>query len=163
VPVPRGNMPDRIHVIEDFETDIERRWWLCGRPETKNVPPGRNRACRGVLTNDFDDRMGDARAMYTAVIFNPVPGPPMGKNTRLGFRYWLTGSAPLRIQIYSLTRNYHRHLTLTDLPQGRWETLAVDMTRARRPDGSGGPLGEDERIDDLQFYTDATAELIVDD
>jgi len=30
--------------------------------------------------------MGDPDAMYKAVIFNPVPGPPMGKNTRLTFR-----------------------------------------------------------------------------
>jgi hypothetical protein len=37
------------------------------------------------------------------------------------------------------------------------------MTEARRPDGSGGPLAEDERIDDIQFYTDPDAELLVDD
>jgi hypothetical protein len=37
------------------------------------------------------------------------------------------------------------------------------MTRLRRPDGSGGPLSEDERIDDIQFYVDPTAELIIDD
>ncbi len=162
-PVPRGNFPDRIHVIEDYETDIERRWWLCGKLETKNVPPGSTRACRGVHTNDFDDRMGDPEAAYTAVIFNPVPGPPMGKHTRLGFRYWLKGTSTLRVQLYSLTNGYHRHLTLTDLPEGKWESAVVDMTRARRPDGSGGPLAEDERIDDLQFYTAPDAELILDD
>ena len=64
-------------VIENYQTDIERRWWLVGKVEEKNVPEGSSRACRGVLTNDFDDRMGDANAMYTAVVFNPVPGPPM--------------------------------------------------------------------------------------
>jgi hypothetical protein len=37
------------------------------------------------------------------------------------------------------------------------------MTKCRRPDGSGGPLSENERIDDIQFYTDAGAELIIDD
>jgi hypothetical protein len=101
--------------------------------------------------------------MYTAVIFNPVPGPPMGKDTRLSFRCWLKGTDKLRVQIYSLTNGYHRHLTLTDLPQEKWQALTVDMTRCRRPDGSGGPLSENERIDDIQFYTDASAELIVDD
>jgi hypothetical protein len=150
-------------VVEDFETDIERRWWLCGLLETKQVPPGSRRACRAVLTNDFDDRQGDPRAMYKAVIFNPVPGPPMGKNTRLAFRYRLQGSANLRVQIYSLSKGYHRHLTLTGLPQGSWQEAAVDLTAARRPDGSGGPLGEGERIDDIQFYTDAEAELFIDD
>ena len=33
----------------------------------------------------------------------------------------------------------------------------------RRPDGSGGPLAEDERIDDIQFYIDPRAELLIDD
>jgi inosine-uridine nucleoside N-ribohydrolase len=163
VPIAREGMPNRVHVIEDYETDIERRWWLCGKLETKNVPPGSRRACRAVLTNDFDDRMGQAGAMYKAVIFNPVPGPPMGKNTRLSFRYWLKGTADLRVQIYSLTNGYHRCLTLTKLPQEKWQAATVDMTKARRPDGSGGPLSEDERIDDIQFYADPKAELIIDD
>ena len=72
-----------------------------------------------MLTHDFDDLLGNAKAMYTAVIFNPVPGPPMGKNPRLSFRYWLKGTDTLRVQIYSLTNGYHRHLVLTGLPQGR--------------------------------------------
>jgi hypothetical protein len=37
------------------------------------------------------------------------------------------------------------------------------MTQARRPDGSGGPLSEDERIDDIQFYIAPDAELLIDD
>jgi inosine-uridine nucleoside N-ribohydrolase len=98
-PAERGMMPNRVHVIENYETDIERRWWLCGKLETKNVAPGRGRACRGVLTNDFDDLQGDPKAMYTAVIFNPVPGPPMGAHTRLSFRCWLKGTDRLRVQI----------------------------------------------------------------
>lgn len=161
--VPRGKMPKRVHVCEDFSTDIERRWWMSGKAETKNVPPGRKRVCRGVLTQDFDDLQGDMKAMYTAVIFNPVPGPPMGPKTRLSFRYHLKGSDTLRVQIYSLTNGYHRHLTLTKLPQGTWQQATVDMTQARRPDGSGKALAENERIDDIQFYTDPTAELIVSD
>ena len=136
---------------------------MSGKAETKNLPPGSRRACRGVLTHDFDDLLGNPKAMYTAVIFNPVPGPPMGKNTRLSFRYWLKGTDKLRVQIYSLSNGYHRHLTLTGLPQGAWQSATVDMTAARRPDGTGGPLSEGERIDDIQFYTDPSAELIIDD
>ncbi len=58
---------------------------------------------------------------------------------------------------------YHRHLTLTKLPQKKWQPLTVDMTKCRRPDSSGGPLSENERIDDIQFYTDPGVELIIDD
>src|SRR5207253_1641391 len=96
-------------------------------------------------------------------IFNPVPGPPMGSNTRLTFKYWLKRTSDLRVQLYTLSKGYHRHLTLTGLPQEKWQEMTVDMTQARRPDGSGGPLSEDERIDDIQFYADPSAELLIDD
>jgi hypothetical protein len=62
-----------------------------------------------------------------------------------------------------LTKGYHRFLTLTDLPQEKWQSATVDMTVARRPDGSGGPLAEDERIDDIQFYIPPHADLFIDD
>lgn len=161
--VPRGGFPNRVHVAEDFETDIEKRWWLSGRIETVNVPPGSKRALRGVLTQDFDDRQGETRTLYTAVVFNPVPGPPMGKRTQLSFRYWLKGTGTLRVQLYSLSKGYHRCLTLTGLPQEKWLEGNVDMTEMRKPDGTGGPLSEDERIDDIQFYCDPRADLLIDD
>lgn len=161
--IDSGGFPHRVHVFEDYETDIEKRWWLRGKPETRNTPTGKGRSCRGVPSKDFDRKMGDQSAMYTAVVFNPVPGPPMGKRPRLSFRYRLNGTDAIRVQIYSLTRNYHRFLTLTGLKQKQWQSATVDMRAARRPDGSGGPLSENERIDDIQFYVDRRAELLIDD
>ncbi|HKI31734.1 MAG TPA: hypothetical protein VKA46_07690 [Gemmataceae bacterium] len=87
----------------------------------------------------------------------------MGKNPRLSFRYRLKGTDTLRVQIYSLTKGYHRYLSLTKLPEEKWQSATVDMMQVRRPDGSGGPLSEDERIDDVQFYVDPRAELLIDD
>jgi inosine-uridine nucleoside N-ribohydrolase len=162
-PISQGAMPFRVHVAEDYDNDIERFWWMSGKAELKNLLPHSKRACRGTLTHDFDDLLGNHKAMWTAVIFNPVPGPPMGKNPRLSFRYWLKGTSTLRVQIYTLTNNYHRHLIVKDLPQEKWESATVDMSLARRPDGTGGPLSEGERIDDIQFYVEPTAELIIDD
>jgi inosine-uridine nucleoside N-ribohydrolase len=161
--IDQGGMPQRVHVTEDFENDIERFWWMSGKPETMLLPLDSRRACRGVLTHDFDDLLMVSRQMYSAVIFNPVPGPPMGKNTRLSFRYWLKGTDTIRVQIYSLTNGYHRHLVVKGLPQHKWQHATVDMTAARRPDGTGGPLSENERIDDIQFYIDPNAEIIIDD
>jgi len=168
--IEHGPMPNRVHVFEDYETEIEKRWWLRGEPVTDVVPPSlsqsakNTRACRATLTKDFDRKMGDQARQYKAVIFNPVPGPPMGKNPRLSFRYRLRGTDRLRVQIYSLSNGYHRHLVLTGLPEKRWQAATVDMTAARRPDGSGGPLSEDERIDDIQFYIDdLDADLWIDD
>jgi purine nucleosidase len=161
--IQRGGLPNRVHCFEDYETDIEKRWWMSGKAETKDVPPGGGkRTCRSILTQDFDDLQGDTKTMYSAVIFNPVPGPPMGKNPRLSFRYKLLGTDTLRVQIYSLSKGYHRYLSLTGLPQDRWEWATVDMTQGR-PDGTGGPLSENERIDDVQFYVDPRAEVLIDD
>lgn len=161
--VEPGPFPTRIHAFEDYETNIERRWWMCGKPERGDVPRVDGRAMRAVLTQDFDDKQGDAGAMYRAVIFNPVPGPPMGPNTRLRFRYKLTGTDTIRVQLYSLSHGYHRYLSVSKLEQGKWLEGCVDMTQMRRPDGSGGPLAAGERIDDIQFYVDPRAELLIDD
>jgi hypothetical protein len=158
-----GPFPARVHAFEDYETDTEKRWWMCGKLETRDVPAPGGRAMRAVLTQDFDDRQGDLAAAYRAVIFNPVPGPPVGPNTRLRFRYKLTGTDTLRVQLYSLSNGYHRYLSVSGLEQGKWLDGCVDLTRMRRPDGSGGPLAADERIDDIQFYVDPRAELLVDD
>lgn len=161
--VEPGAFPVRIHAWEDYETDIEKRWWMCGKAETKDVPPDSKRSCRAMLTQDFDDRQGDLKTMHRAVIFNPVPGPPMGPSTRLRFRYKLSGTDTIRVQLYSLSNGYHRYLSVNGLEKGRWAEGEVDMTAMRRPDGSGGPLAADERIDDIQFYVDPRAELLIDD
>lgn len=158
-----GLFPARVHVAEDYDTDIEKRWWMCGKAETKDVRPGGIRAQRAVLTQDFDDRQGNMRTMDRAVIFNPVPGPPMGPNTRLRFWYKLAGTDTIRVQLYSLTNGYHRYLSVGGLEQGKWAEGCVDMTHMRRPDGTGGALAADERIDDIQFYVDPRAELLIDD
>jgi inosine-uridine nucleoside N-ribohydrolase len=158
-----GAFPDRVHAFEDYETDIEKRWWMCGKLETADVPVKGGRAQRAVLTQDFDDRQGDMKTMYRAVIFNPVPGPVMGANTRLRFKYKLTGTDTIRVQLYSLSNGYHRYLSVSGLEQGRWLDGCVDMTQMRRPDGTGGPLAKGERIDDIQFYVDPRAELLIDD
>jgi hypothetical protein len=159
----QGNFPSRVHVFEDYDSDIEKRWWLRGELDEEDVPEGGRRACRAVMTQDFDDLQGDREASYRAVIFNPVPGPPMGKNTRLSFRFRLHGTDTIRVQLYSLSNAYHRYLSIDGLPQDKWQSATVDMTQMRRPDGSGGALSADERIDDIQFYIDPRAELLIDD
>jgi hypothetical protein len=168
-PIEHHRLPFRVHVVEDYETDIEKRWFMRGEPVEDEVPPSlsasvtNRRSSRATETKDFDDKMGDANATYKAVIFNPVPGPPMSGHTLLSFRYRLRGTDTIRVQIYSLTNGYHRCLTLTGLEQDRWKSATVDMTQARRPDASGGPLAADERIDDIQFYVDRAADLWIDD
>jgi purine nucleosidase len=160
--IPPGNFPARVHAFEDYETDIEKRWIMCGKLAEGLADAPSKRVCRSVLTQDFDDRQGQTKTMYRAVIFNPVPGPPMRPKTQLKFHYKLTGTDTLRVQLYSLTNGYHRYLMLTGLEQNKWLEGCVDMTQMRRPDGSGGPLAANERIDDIQFYVDPRAEVLID-
>ena len=161
--VAPGKFPTRVHAFEDYETDIEKRWIMCGKVAEGLTDAPSKRVCQSVLTQDFDDRQAQTGTMYRAVIFNPVPGPPMGPNTRLKFRYKLVGTDTLRVQLYSLTNGYHRYLSVTGLEQNKWLDGCVDMTQMRRPDGTGGPLAENERIDDIQFYVDPRAEVFIDD
>jgi hypothetical protein len=165
--VEQGNFPNRVHVFEDFETEIEKRWWLRGIEETKDLAPPlaslpNTRAFRSRTARDLDPKQTEKPHLH-AVMFNPVPGPPIGENTRLSFRYRLTGSDKLRVQIFSLTKEDNYHIDLTNLPQGKWQSATVDMTRLRRNDGSRGHLSEDERIDDIQFYVDPGAQVTIDD
>src|SRR5688572_786891 len=135
--------PNRVHVFENFETEIEKRWWHRGVEEKWKVEidPAlveglpNTRAWRGGPSGDFDDKQGDRNAKYNAVVFNPVPGPPMGKNPRLKFDYKLAGTGILRVQIFSLTNNYHRTVVLRGLKRDLWGRATVDMTQLRRPDG----------------------------
>jgi hypothetical protein len=84
--------------------------------------------------------MGDAKKEFKAVIFNPVPGPPMGENTRLSLRHWLRGTGKLRVQIYSLSKGYHRFLTLTNLPPEYDATLPLTPSRDLRAAAGTRPL-----------------------
>ena len=39
--VERGGFPAKVHAFEDYDTDLEKHWWMCGKLETKDVPPRR--------------------------------------------------------------------------------------------------------------------------
>ena len=127
--VDQGKFPNRVHAFEDFETPIEKRWWLRGIEETKDLPPSlstlpNTRAFRSRTPRDIDLQKDDKNTVLNAVMFNPVPGPPMGPSTRLTLRYKLMGTDQLRVQLYSLTNGYHRYLALSGLPTGRWELMS---------------------------------------
>jgi hypothetical protein len=165
--VERGRFPNRVHVFEDFETEIEKRWWLRGTEEKKDLAPSlstlpNTRAWRSRTQRDIDPQR-DPKDTLHAVMFNPVPGPPLGKNTRLFFRYRLTGTDKLRVQIFSLTKEDNFSIVLENLRQNQWQAATVDMTKLRRNDGSPGHLSEDQRIDDIQFYVENGGQVIIDD
>lgn len=73
-PVEKGGLPFRVHVCEDYETTIEKRWWLRGKEvlNAKNLPKSlsadlpNTRAFKSSESKDFDRKMGDQTKMYEA-------------------------------------------------------------------------------------------------
>jgi len=47
---------------------------------------------------------------------------PAGDCDWLSFRYQIDGSDEITIQIYSLSKGYHRYLISSGLPQKKWQT-----------------------------------------
>jgi len=39
-PVEHERVPFRVHIFEDYKTDIEKRWWLRGEPIRESLPFG---------------------------------------------------------------------------------------------------------------------------
>jgi hypothetical protein len=153
-----NGLPLRVHVCEDYETEIEKRWWLRGSVETTNLP----RSFSPSLSNTRASRATGTNGQK-AVVFNPVPGPPLGSHPRLNFRYWINGEDQLQVQIFSLTHETNRRLILTNLSRGHWETMSIDVADLRGSDAGGGPFVEGERIDDVQFYVSPKTDLLIDD
>ncbi|MBN8249713.1 MAG: hypothetical protein J0L84_20015, partial [Verrucomicrobia bacterium] len=111
-------------------------------------------------------RPGDGAAMIVLPI---APPRPVGPETRLRFRYHLTGASAMTVQIFDATVQDNRHIRLENLEQGRWVMTELDFTRdARRNDGSTDrtfPAGH--LVDDLFFFVEgpgaASAVLFLDD
>ena len=89
-PIERGGFPSRVHVVEDYETDIERRWWLSGKLETKDLPPGNwhemhivargqrlQHYVNGRLMSDVTDNDAHHRRMSGSIGVQVHVGPPM--------------------------------------------------------------------------------------
>jgi hypothetical protein len=82
------------------------------------------------------------------------PPRPVGAQTKLRFRYHLTGSSALTVQIFDATVQDNRHLNLTGLQQGAWTTRYVDFARdSRRNDGTANsPFAAGNKVDDIFFF-----------
>jgi hypothetical protein len=81
------------------------------------------------------------------------PTRPVGAHTKLRIRYYLTGTSRMTVQIFDLTDQDNRHIHLTGLKQGSWQTLYLDFTRdAKRNDGGKTPFAAGHVVDDLFFF-----------
>ena len=96
------------------------------------------------------------------------PPKRVGEETKLRFRYHLTGASAMTVQIFDVTDMDNRHIRLSDLPQGIWQTATLNFTRgARRNDGSETPFAAGHVVDDIFFFVspdgDQDVDLLIDE
>lgn len=154
--------PNRVIFLAAFDTGIDApslSKYYPGRLEIAGgdaAPPGTYwGAARAVGREGGKDKL---------VQLQITPPKAVGARTRLRFRYHLTGASAMQVQIFDLTDMDNRHVRLRDLAQGEWTFVHVDFTRdGKRNDGSDTPFAAGHQVDDIFFFVDPGAELLIDE
>lgn len=162
LPPEKEPFPNRVIFLAAFDTGIapkvRKKYW-----------PGEF----DVATDDAPPQTywGAARA----VTFKKGPGKwirlqlephrRVGAHTKLRFRYHLSGTSKMTVQIFDVTDQDNRHIHLADCPQGKWVTQYLDFTKhAHRNDGSDTPFAAGHMVDDIFFFVrDKGVELFIDE
>lgn len=83
------------------------------------------------------------------------PHRAVGAQTKLRFRYHLSGASALTVGIFDVTDRVHRRVQLTNLPKAAWTFAYVDFTAdGKRDDGKESPLATGHRVSDLFFQVE---------
>lgn len=70
----------------------------------------------------------------------------------------------MTVQVFDTTDRDNRRIDLPDPERGAWTTRYLDFTRdARRNDGSDTPFSAGHGVDDLFFFVEGDADLLVDE
>lgn len=161
LPADPEPFPNRVLYVAGFDTGIDpasREKYFPGRMEIarKDAPPGTYwGAARAVAQEDGKGKL---------VQLQITPPKAVGARTKLRFRYHLKGTSSMQVQIFDLTDMDNRHVRLKDLKQGEWTFLHVDFTRdGKRNDGSDTPFAAGHKVDDIFFFVEAGAELLLDE
>jgi hypothetical protein len=96
------------------------------------------------------------------------PERTVGEQTKLRFRYHLSGASALTVQLFDVTDKDNRHIVMKDLKQDKWQWAILDFTKdAKRNDGKSTPFAAGHKIDDLFFFVkpdkDKEVQLYVDE
>ena len=173
--------PRRVIHLAAFDTGPKEKYWpgdfeiidddnnreslgLAGgtssaSPRKKLPPDSYWRAARAVPRKDGQGKL-------VSLPINPVK--PVGAQTKLRFRYHLTGITTMTVQIFDATVMDNRHIELRDLKTGSWQTVYLDFTRdSRRNDGSKDRFEAGNLVDDILFFVGKDAaepiQLLVDE
>lgn len=153
--------PNRVILLAAFDTGPKEKYW-----------PGEFEIVEKDLPTDSYWRVARAvprkndKGKWIRLQIDPVR--VVGAHTKLRFRYHLTGSRRMTVQIFDLTDMDNRHVHLRDLKPGQWQTLYLDFTKdARRNDGTDTPFAAGHKVDDLFFFVQPDSadpvELLIDE
>jgi hypothetical protein len=153
--------PNRIIFLAAFDTGPKEKYWPGDFELAEKPPEGAFwRVARAVPRRDGKSKL---------IRLQIQPPRPVGAQTKLRFRYHLTGATDMTAQIFDATVQDNRHVNLRQLKQGEWTTLYVDLSRdSRRNDGTANsPFTAGNKVDDLFFFVrpdgEREVELFVDE
>jgi len=142
--------PNRVILLAAFDTGPKEKYWP-GDFEIveSSLPAGSSwRAARAIPRKDGKGKL----------ISLPIAPPrPVGAHTKLRFRYHLTGTSKMTVQIFDATVQDNRHINLTGLQESAWTTVYLDFSKdSRRNDGSpNSPFSPGNLVDDIFFFPSA--------
>lgn len=157
--------PNRVIFLASFDTGlnpkVRDKWWH-GEFDLvwKNVPADTYWGCARAVPR----KEGKGKWIRLEV----KPPSPVGARTKLRFRYHVTGTSRMTVQMFDVTDQDNRHIRMRDLKQGAWTTATLDFTRdARRNDGTETPFAAGHPVDDIFFFVegegDGDVDLLVDE
>lgn len=147
-----GMFPGRIWAACDFEGNRERVAWA-GQTVRDNIKvyPGNSRSLKAVP--------GSAEKGGILSV-SPVYRPRMGKNNSVYFRYYLTGTDKIRLDLFNWTTGQVHRTVIEGLERNKWAEATADFSSAKSVNGALIAAGE--RMEQLLFAV-GDGELLVDD
>jgi hypothetical protein len=154
LPPEREPFPNRVIFLAAFDTGIDAKskpkYWP-GEFEIVTRGNGAPDGSYGGVVRAVPRREGRGKWIRLQI----DPPRPVGERTKLRVNYHLTGARTMTVQIFDLTDNDNRHIRLTGLKPGSWQTLYLDFTAdARRNDGGTTPFAAGHKVDDLFFFVE---------
>jgi hypothetical protein len=144
--------PNRVIYLAAFDTGSKEKYWPGDFDLAEQPPSGAYwRAARAIPAKNGKGQL---------VRLEIKPPRPIGANTRLRFRYYLRGTSEMTVQLFDATVQDNRHVRLSKLKGGTWETQYIDFSRdSQRNDGTRpSPFSAGNKVDDLFFLLDGNGE-----
>ncbi len=167
MPKEKEPFPNRVIFLAAFDTGIDAK----SKPK---YWPGEFEIVTKIKGAPDDSYWGVAQAVPQKatkgkwIRLEIKPPRPVGSHTKLRFRYHLSGTTDMTVQVFDATDGDNRHLQLKGLKEATWQWAILDFTNdAKRNDGKNTPFAAGHKADDLFFFVkpsgDKDVQLYIDE